>query len=123
MIFAAAVAAAFAATRRLAIIVQLVAWAFSFAAATFFPILVLGIFWKRANGHGAVAGMISGLLVTLAYMLLNAWNPDFNILGITNVAAGIFGVPVNFIVTYTVSKLTAPPSAEAQALVDALRQP
>ena len=84
---------------------------------------MLGIFWKRANGHGAVAGMISGLLVTLAYMLLNAWNPDFNILGITNVAAGIFGVPVNFIVTYTVSKLTAPPSAEAQALVDALRQP
>jgi cation/acetate symporter len=123
MIFAAAVAAAVAATRRLAIIVQLVAWAFSLAAATFFPILVLGIFWKRANGRGAVAGMISGLLVTLAYMLLNAWNPDFNILGITNVAAGIFGVPVNFIVTYTVSKLTAPPSAEAQALVEALRQP
>ncbi len=123
MIFAAAVAAAFAATRRLAIIIQLVAWAFSFAAATFFPILVLGIFWKRANGHGAVAGMISGLLVTLAYMLLNAWNPDFNILGITNVAAGIFGVPINFIVTYTVSKLTAPPSAEAQALVGTLRQP
>ncbi len=69
------------------------------------------------------AGMISGLLVTLAYMLLNAWNPDLNILGITNVAAGIFGVPVNFIVTYTVSKLTAPPSAKAQALVEALRQP
>jgi cation/acetate symporter len=123
MVFAAAVAAAFAATRRLAIIVQLVAWAFSFAAATFFPILVLGIFWKRANSRGAVAGMISGLLVTLGYMLLNAWNPDFNILGITNVAAGIFGVPVNFAVTYTVSKLTAPPSAEAQALVEALRQP
>jgi cation/acetate symporter len=123
MILAAAVAAAVAATRRLAIIVQLVAWAFSFAAATFFPILVLGIFWKRANGYGAVAGMISGLLVTLAYMLLNAWNPDFNILGVTNVAAGIFGVPVNFIVTYTVSKLTAPPSAEAQALVEALREP
>jgi cation/acetate symporter len=123
MIFAVAVAAAFAATRRLAIIIQLVAWAFSFAAATIFPILVLGIFWKRANGHGAVAGMISGLLVTLAYMLLNAWNPELNILGITNVAAGIFGIPVNFIVTYTVSKLTAPPSAESQALVEALRQP
>jgi len=42
---------------------------------------------------------------------------------ITNVAAGIFGVPVNFIVTYAVSKLTAPPSAAAQALVDTLRQP
>jgi cation/acetate symporter len=123
LILLAAVAAAFAATRRLAIIVQLVAWAFSFAAATLFPILVLGIFWKRANGTGAVAGMLSGLAVTLLYMLLNAWNPSFNILGITNVAAGVFGVPVNFLVMYVVSKLTAPPSAEAQALVETLRRP
>jgi cation/acetate symporter len=123
LILLAAAAAAVAATRQLPIIVQLVAWAFSFAAATFFPILVLGIFWKRANGNGAVAGMISGLAATLAYMLANAWNPDFNILGITNVAAGVFGTPVNFLVTYLVSKLTAPPPPEAQALVESLRQP
>jgi cation/acetate symporter len=121
MIFMAAVGAGVAATRRLAIIVQLVAWAFSLAAATFFPILVLGIFWKRANGHGAVAGMIAGLLTTLAYMLLNAYDPAFNILGITNVAAGVFGVPVNFLVTIVVSKLTPPPSRETQALVESLR--
>ncbi len=121
MVFMAAIAAAFAATRRLPLIVQLVAWAFSIAAATFFPILVLGIFWKRANGRGAVAGMIAGLLVTLSYMLLNARDPSFNILGITNVAAGVFGVPVNFLVTIVVSKLSAPPSAETQALVDSLR--
>ena len=121
MIFIAAVAAAIAATRRLAIIVQLVAWAFSLAAATFFPVLVLGIFWKRANGRGAVAGMISGLIVTLAYMLLNARDPSFNVLGITNVAAGVFGVPVNFLVTIVVSKLTPPPSPETQALVESLR--
>jgi cation/acetate symporter len=84
---------------------------------------VLGIFWKRANSQGAIAGMISGLVVTLGYMVLNAWNPDFNVLGITNVAAGVFGVPVNFLVTYAVSKLTAPPSAETRALVESLRQP
>jgi cation/acetate symporter len=123
LILLAAAAAALTATRQLPIIVQLVAWAFSFAAATFFPILVLGIFWKRANGNGAVAGMIAGLIAALAYMLLNAWKPDFNILGITNVAAGIFGVPVNFLVTYSVSKLTAPPPLEIQKLVDSLRQP
>ncbi|MBI5649619.1 MAG: VC_2705 family sodium/solute symporter [Chloroflexi bacterium] len=122
-IFLAALAAAFVAIRRLGIIVQLVAWAFSFAAATFFPILVLGIFWKRANGKGAVAGMIAGLVATLAYMLINVVDPEWNVLGITNVAAGIFGIPVNFLVTILVSKFTAPPSPETQALVESLRQP
>lgn len=122
-VFLAAVAAAFVAIRRLGIIVQLVAWAFSFAAATFFPILVLGIFWKRANGRGAVAGMVAGMGVTLLYMLVNVVNPEWNILGITNVAAGIFGIPVNFLVTILVSKLTAPPPPETQVLVESLRQP
>jgi cation/acetate symporter len=123
LILLVAVAAAFAATRRLAIIVQLVAWAFSFAAATFFPILVLGIFWKRANAKGAIAGMLAGLFVTLGYMLLNSWNPQWNILGITHVAAGVFGMLTNFIVTYAVSRLTASPNRETQALVDMLRGP
>jgi cation/acetate symporter len=122
MVFLAAVAAALVATRRLGIIVQLVAWAFSFAAATFFPALVLGIFWKRANGRGAVAGMIAGLAVTLAYMLLNLRDPSFNILGITNVAAGVFGIPVNVLVTVCVSLLTPPPRPETQAMVESLRQ-
>jgi cation/acetate symporter len=123
MVFIAAVAAAIAATRRLGIIVQMVAWAFSFAAATFFPVLVLGIFWKRTNGNGAVAGMITGLVVTLSYMLLNLINPDFNILGITHVAAGVFGLIANFAVTITVSKFTPLPSTEEQRLVESLRQP
>jgi cation/acetate symporter len=65
--------------------------------------------------------MIAGLLGTLGYMLLNARDPSFNVLGITNVAAGVFGVPVNFLVTIAVSKLTAPPSPQSQALVDSLR--
>jgi cation/acetate symporter len=123
MIFTAAVAAAIVATRRLGIIVQLVAWAFSIAAATFFPALVLGIFWKGTTGKGAVAGMLAGLGVTLGYMLLNLRDPSFQVLGITDVAAGVFGIPVNFAVTAVVSRLTGPPSPAAQALVDSLRQP
>ncbi|MBI5032444.1 MAG: VC_2705 family sodium/solute symporter [Chloroflexi bacterium] len=119
----AAVLAALVAVRRLGIIVQLVAWAFSFAASTLFPILVLGIFWKRANGRGAVAGMIAGFFTTLTYMLLNSLNPNWNILGITNVAAGIFGMPVNFAVAIIVSKLTPPPPPEVVRLVESLRQP
>jgi len=122
-VFIAAVLAAVVAVRRLGIIVQLVAWAFSFAASTLFPILVLGIFWKRANGRGAVAGMIAGLTTTLGYMILNAVNPNWNILGITNVAAGIFGIPANFAVAIVVSKLTAPPPADVALLVESLRQP
>ena len=123
MVLAAATLAALTAVRRLAIIVQMVAWAFSLAAAVFFPVLVLGIFWKRANGHGAVAGMIGGLVVTIGYMVLNYLNPDFNILGITHVAAGIFGLPVNILITVVVSRLTPPPPQEVQALVDSLRAP
>jgi cation/acetate symporter len=123
MVLVAAVAAALTALRRLGIIVQLVAWAFSLAAASFFPILVLGIFWRRANGIGAIAGMTSGLLVTIAYMVANYLYPEFNILGITHVAAGVFGMPVNFLVTWLVSRSTRPPSAEVDALVDRLRAP
>jgi cation/acetate symporter len=123
MVLAAALLAALTALRRLGIIVQLVAWAFSLAAASFFPILVLGIFWRRTNGVGAVAGMLSGLAVTTGYMVLNYLYPEFSILGITHVAAGVFGMPVNFLVTWLVSRSTAPPSAEAQALVDRLREP
>ena len=122
-VFLAAVAAAFTAVRRLGIIVNLVAWAFSFAAATFFPVLLLGIFWKRANGAGAVAGMIAGLAVTLAYMLFNITQPEFNLLGISNVAAGVFGMPVNVLVMVVVSLRTRAPSAAAMAMVDGLRQP
>lgn len=123
MLFLVALAAAITATRRLGIIVQLVAWAFSFAAATLFPVLVLGIFWKRANARGAVAGMVTGLVVTLTYMILNVLNPNINLFGITNVAAGVFGVIANFVVTIAVSKLSSRTSLETTPLIDSLRQP
>ncbi|MDQ7082555.1 MAG: hypothetical protein Q9N34_06060 [Aquificota bacterium] len=60
----------FIAAQKIAFIVQIVAWAFSLATASFFPALVLGVFWKRLNRQGAVAGLVVGLLVTIAYIYL-----------------------------------------------------
>lgn len=122
-ILIAAVLASLTALRRLAIVVQLVAWAFSLAASTLFPVLVLGIFWKRTNGTGAIAGMLTGLIMTLSYMIINFAYPTFNILGIQHVAAGIFGIPANFLVTILISKLPPPPSQDEIDLVEGLRQP
>jgi cation/acetate symporter len=123
MILVGAALAALAAMPRLALIAQMVAWAFSLAAASFFPILLLGIFWKRANGAGAIAGMIGGLVVTIFYMVMNYFDPAFNLFGISHVAAGIFGMPVNFALTIIVSLLTPAPPIEIQRLVESLRRP
>jgi cation/acetate symporter len=122
IVVAAAVAAALA-LPRLALIAQMVAWAFSMAASTFFPIVLLGIFWRRANGPGAIAGMIGGLSVTLFYMFNNYFNPAFNVLGITHLGSGIFGLPVAIILCVVVSLLTPAPSKEIMELVDNLRNP
>lgn len=123
MIVVAAVIAALLAIPRLALIAQMVAWAFSMAAATFFPVVLLGIFWKRANGPGAIAGMIGGLAVTLFYMFNNYTNPAFNVLGISHLGSGIFGLPVAIILIVVVSLLTKEPSKETQELVENLRNP
>jgi cation/acetate symporter len=111
----------------------MVAWAFSIAGAAFFPALVLGIFWKRANKQGAVAGMLAGLLMTLYYMLRVqfdsiAWLGLHGIgmepwLEVQSTSAGIWGVPVGFLVIVVVSLLTPPPSRETQALIERLRYP
>ncbi|WP_322816705.1 sodium:solute symporter family protein [Chloroflexus sp.] len=123
MIVVAAVIAALLAIPRLALIAQMVAWAFSMAASTFFPVVLLGIFWKRANGPGAIAGMIGGLAVTIFYMANNYLNPAFNILGISHLGSGIFGLPVAIILIVVVSLLTKEPSKEIQNLVENLRNP
>jgi cation/acetate symporter len=61
---------------RLTLITETVAWAFSLAAATFFPVLVLGIFWKRCNATGAITGMIGGLLTTITYIIISRFGPS-----------------------------------------------
>jgi cation/acetate symporter len=123
MILVVAVLAALTAIQRLAIIVQLVAWAFSLAAATFFPVLVLGIFWKGATSRGAAAGMLCGLTVTVLYMGVNYTFPHLSILGIGHGAAGIFGVAANFLAVYLVSRRGPPPPPHVRDLVDHLRHP
>ncbi len=123
MILIAAVLAALAALPRLALIVQIVAWAFSLAASTFFPVVLLGIFWKRANANGAIAGMIGGLIACVVYMVGNYIDPRFNVLGLSHLSAGIFGMAANFILLIVVSLATAPAPKYIQDMVDQLRIP
>ena len=127
-----ALAAAYVAAQKPADILFLVSAAFSFAAAAFFPALVLGIFWKRATGAGAVMGMLSGLGVTFYYMattqpwlrsVFGLQGPVELWWGIQPISAGIFGVPVGFAVLIVVSLLTPTPSASAQSLVERIRYP
>ncbi|MBD2296423.1 cation acetate symporter [Anabaena sphaerica FACHB-251] len=103
---------------------QVVAFAFGLAAASFFPVIVLGIFDKRTNAAGAIAGMLTGLIFTIIYIIgvkFGGMTPWF--FGVSAEGIGTLGMVINFIVTITVSRLTPPPSAEIQALVEDLRTP
>ncbi|MCP2262913.1 sodium:solute symporter family protein [Promicromonospora thailandica] len=110
-----------------AFVAQVVAFAFGLAASTFFPILLLGIFWKRANAVGAVSGMLAGLAFTATYMIytLPVFGTEANdhILGISPEGIGTIGAVVNLVVTVTVSLLTRPPAHEVQEMVENIRYP
>jgi cation/acetate symporter len=122
LLLVVAVIGAYVASFKLAIIVELVAWAFSLAAATFFPAVVLGIWDKRMNKAGAVTGMIVGLALTLYYMIGSRfYGVDW--FGIKTIASGIFGIPANIIVAFIVSRLTKAPDSEIQSFVDNIRYP
>jgi cation/acetate symporter len=132
LLLVAALAAAAVAAQRPADILFLVSAAFSFAASAFFPGLVLGIFWSRANKWGAVLGMVSGLGLALYYMVRNEpWlrsvcgitAPVDLWFGITPISAGAFGVPLGFAVIVVVSLLTPAPAAGYRALARGLRHP
>ena len=132
LLLVAALAAAALAAQKPADILFLVTAAFSIAASAFFPALVLGIFWSRANRWGATWGMVAGLGVTLYYLVRNepllrtafgvtaAPDPWF---GIAPVSAGVFGVPLGFAVCMLVSLLTPAPSASQRRFVRELRHP
>jgi cation/acetate symporter len=122
LLIVTALIAAWVATYRLAIIVELVAWAFSLAGASFFPALVMGIWWRRTNRAGAVAGMLAGLLVTLYYMIGSRFY-GVSWFGTQTIASAIFGLPVGFLVIWIVSLLTAPPPQAIQEFVADVRYP
>ncbi|MBD2691013.1 VC_2705 family sodium/solute symporter [Anabaena catenula] len=103
---------------------EVVAFAFGLAAASFFPVIFLGIFDKRTNSQGAIAGMLTGLIFTIIYIVgvkFTGMTPWF--FGVSAEGIGTLGMIINFIVTLLVSRFTPPPSAEIQALVEDLRTP
>jgi cation/acetate symporter len=114
---------------------QVVALAFGIAAASLFPALMMGIFSKRVNSKGAIAGMISGLVATLVYIFtylgwffipdtnMLANTPDNWIFGVSPLSFGAIGAIINFSVAFTVSSLTEPPPVEIQELVESVRYP
>lgn len=107
-------------------ILMLVGAAFSLAASAFFPALVMGVFWKRANKSGAILGMVTGLGICVYYMC--ATYPFFGVNAplwwdINPISAGLFGLPAGFAGVIIGSLLTAEPSRETQQMVDQLRYP
>ncbi|SIT24906.1 sodium:solute symporter family protein [Achromobacter sp. MFA1 R4] len=135
LLLVVAFGAAWVAARKPADILFMVSAAFSFAASSFFPALVMGVFWRRANKWGATLGMAAGLAVTFAYMThTHPWLRE-SVLGIARtqpvdlwwgiqpIAAGVFGAPVAFLTIVVVSLLTPPPDRATLALVDYLRNP
>ncbi|WP_050523022.1 sodium:solute symporter family protein [Pseudorhodobacter wandonensis] len=113
---------------------QTVALAFGLAASSIFPALMMGIFSKRINNTGAVAGMLSGLTITIVYIFLHkGWFfiPDTNsftdanplLLSIKSTSFGAIGALVNFGVAYLVSGATKAPPAHIQDLVESIRIP
>lgn len=132
LLLVVALAAAYVASQKPADILFLVSAAFSFAAAGFFPALVLGIFWKRASSAGAVLGMIAGLGTTMYYMIHNQpWlrgvfgitEPVSLWFGILPISAATFGVPIGFAVIIIVSLFTPAPNKKVQELIEHVRYP
>jgi cation/acetate symporter len=113
-------------------VAEVVAFAFGLAAASFFPAIVLGIFTKRVNWQGSVAGMVSGLLFTAAYIIYFKFGIPFTEIrgtseqywfGISPEGIGTLGMMLNFAVALTVSRLTPAPPAHIADLVERVRLP
>jgi len=105
-------------------VAQVVAFAFGLAAASFFPVIILGIFDERTNREGAIAGMITGLLFTTVYIIgvkfleMPTW-----FFGVSAEGIGTVGMVLNFVVTVVVSRLTPAPPQEIMEMVENLRSP
>ncbi|UIP27758.1 sodium:solute symporter family protein [Photobacterium sp. TLY01] len=110
-------------------VAQVVAFAFGLAASSFFPAIIMGIFYKKMNKEGAIAGMLSGILFTAAYIIyfkfINpaASTPDNWWFGISPEGIGTLGMCVNFVVSIVVNKFTAEVPEDVQELVESIRYP
>ncbi|WP_434352577.1 sodium:solute symporter family protein [Psychrobacter sp. HD31] len=114
---------------------QVVALAFGIAAASLFPALMMGIFSKRVNNLGAIAGMLSGLIITLVYIFMfKGWffvagtanfpdTAEYWFMGISPLSFGAIGAIINFTVAFIVSAITKAPPQEIQDLVESVRYP
>ncbi|HJV50421.1 MAG TPA: sodium:solute symporter family protein [Noviherbaspirillum sp.] len=127
LLLVVALIAAYAASLKPGDILSMVGAAFSLASSTLFPALVLGIFWKRANQQGAIAGMLVGFGMCIYYMMRtyptlggSSANQWFNI---APISAGVFGVPAGLLAIVAISLLTAAPDQRTAALVDHIRTP
>jgi cation/acetate symporter len=116
------VLAALVASLQLTGILGAVAWAFCFACSGLFFPLVLGIWWKRANREGAIAGMICGFVAGSAY-LYYVRSGGTPLWGIDHLRFGMIGMPVSLVAMVAVSLMTPEPDAETQRMVDEVRIP
>ena len=134
LLLSVALFAAYVAAQKSADILFLVSAAFSLAAAGFFPALVLGIFWKRTTGIAAVLGMVVGVTTAFYYMvttypwlrgLFGVTRPiaEYTWWDISPISAGVFGVPLGFLIIVVVSLITPAPKRAVQDLVEHVRYP
>ncbi|UPR35582.1 cation acetate symporter [Vibrio cyclitrophicus] len=110
-------------------VAQVVAFAFGLAAASFFPAIILGIFYKKMNKEGAIAGMLSGIAFTASYIIyfkfINpaASTPENWWFGISPEGIGTLGMCLNFVVSIAVNKVTAEVPQDVQEMVESIRYP
>jgi len=110
-------------------VAQVVAFAFGLAAASLFPAILMGIFMRGMNREGAIAGMVTGLAFTFAYIVFFKFiSPELNssehwFLGISPEGIGTVGMVLNFLVAFAVRMFTAAPPADVQDMVEDIRVP
>jgi cation/acetate symporter len=131
VIVVAAVIAAYLGIRPPGFVAEVVAFAFGLAAASLFPVILLGIFDKRMNREGAITGILTGLIFTMVMIVLQRSNLVLgteaplvgNFLGINAQGIGVVGMVLNFIVAFAVSRSTPPPPAHIQEMIESIRVP
>lgn len=110
-------------------VAEVVAIAFGLAAASFFPAIILGIFYKKMNRQGAIAGMIAGLLFTLSYVVFfkiafpEYNSPDYWWFGISPEGIGTLGMLLNLVVSFAVGMIFPEPPEDVQEMVESIRYP